>query len=211
MAIPFKPVGIGAVAAMNVLRITFSEALSAIPLLQAWDSFAMNTVVNKIFTGTTGNGSKPMIAAIGCDEAPADSWWPADPVPGAAVNVASRLKGGDGYCELADAAPGAGGHVFFNFNFLFPEDVIPTDTLNFVLGLVYRYTGAAPSLTWAGNDGGSEGAPSWTTLTSQPKGTNGAATVLKPSDSGGSGTGDQMTIPPSGEEHPDEIWATAAA
>jgi len=39
----------------------------------------------------------------------------------------------------------------------------------------------------------------------------GAATVIRPSDTGGTGVGDTVTIPTSGEIFPDEIFVTAAA
>jgi len=77
--------------------------------------------------------------------------------------------------------------------------------------VTYRFTGATPSVTWYGNDGGTEGTPVWTALTTQPKGTNNTATVIRPSDSGGDGVGDVVTIPPAGEDFPEEIWVTAAA
>ena len=211
MAVPFKPVGIGAVAAFHVLKINFSQALSAIPELHAWDDFNLNAVAGKIFTGTTGNGNKSMIGAIGLSAAPASGWWPSGEVAGAAVGVASRLKGATGYCLLSAAAPVLGADVFFNFNFSFPSDVTPSDVIAAVLSVLYKYTGSAPSIVWSGNDGGTEGTPVWTTLTSQPKGTNAPATVIRPSDAGGDGTGDVVTIPPTGEAFPAELWCTTAA
>jgi len=211
MAVPFKPVGVGAVAAFHVFKISFSQALSAIPELHCWDDYNCNANAGKIFTGTTVNGSKPMIGAIGLSAAPASGWWPSGLVVGAAVNVASRLKGALGYCLLSAAAPTAGADVYFNFNFSFPSDVVPSDVISCVLSVLYKYTGATPSIVWSGNDGGTEGTPVWTTLTSQPKGTNSAATVIRPSDAGGDGVGDVTTIPGSSEAFPAEIWATAAA
>jgi hypothetical protein len=171
----------------------------------------MNTVTGKVFTGTTINGNKSMMGAIGCSVAPSANWWPSGMVAGADVNVASRLKGNDGWCKLSASAPGPNGDVFFNFNFSFPSDVSPSDTVTAVLGLLYKFTGATPSVTWYGNDGGTEGTPVWTALTTQPKGTNAAATVIRPSDAGGDGVGDVVTIPASSEAFPAEIWATAAA
>jgi len=211
MAIPFRPVGIGQVAAFHVFRINFSEDLSAIPELHAWDDFNLNTVAHKIFTGTAGNSNKPMIGAIGASMAPSTSWWPSSASAGAAVDNASRLKGNDGYCLLSAAPPMATDDVFFNFDFSFPSDVLPADSVAFALSVTYRFTGATPSVTWYGNDEGSESVPVWTALTTQPKGTNGSATVIRPSDSGGDGVGDVVTIPPSSEAFPDEIWVTAAA
>lgn len=211
MAIPFRPVGIGQVAAKNVFKISFSEALSAIPELHAWDDFNLNTVVNKIFAGTAGNSNLPMIGAIGCSVAPAAAWWVETLTAGASEDVASRLKGDTGWCKLDTTAPLALGEVFFNFDFRFPSDVQPADTVDFCLSVLYRYTGATPTVVWSGNDAGTEGAPVWTPLTTQPKGTNAAATVIRPSDAGGDGVGDLVTIPPSGQAHPAEIWLAAAA
>lgn len=210
MAIPFRVVGIGQVAAMKVFRINFSEALSAIPELHAWDDYNLNSIANKIFTGTTVNGDKSMLGAIGLSAAPGASWWPATAVAGAAVDTASRLIGNDGYCKLAASAPGAGGDVYFNFDFSFPDDVLPSDTMDFALAVVYKFTGSTPSVTWYGNDGGTEGTAIWTALTTQPKATSGAANKILPSDAGGDGSGDVVTIPASGENFPDEIWITAA-
>ena len=194
-----------------MLRILFSQALSAIPELHAWDTFALAAVTHKIFTGTTINGSKPMIGAIGADVAPGASWWPAAEVNGAAVNNASRLKGNTGWCKLSAAAPGLGDSVYFNMDYKFPEDVLTTDDVSACLSVLYRYTGAIPTVTWYGNDGGTEGTPIWTAFTDQPKGTDGAATIIKPSKAGGDGVGDLVDIPGSGEEFPAEIWCIAAA
>ena len=210
MAIPFIPTGIGQVAAKQVFKISFTETLSQIPELHAWDDFNINTVANKIFTGTTTNGSTPMIGAIGLSVAPAAAWYPAAPVAGSAEDVASLLIGNTGFCLLDSAAPAAG-DVFFNFDFSFPDDVLPSDTMAFVLVFLFIFTGATPTITWAANDGGTEGAPIYTSLTTQVGGVAGAATVIRPSDTGGTGVGDTVTIPTSGEIFPDEIFVTAAA
>jgi hypothetical protein len=202
---------VGAVAAQKVFRINFSQALSAIPELHAWDDFNLNTVAGKIFTGTTVNGNKPMLGAIGLGATPSANWWPASAVGGADVDVPSRMIGNTGWCKLSAAAPGANGNVYFNMNFSFPPDVSPSDTISAVLSLLYRFTGSTPTVTWYGNDGGTEGAPVWTALTTQPKGTNASATVIRPSDAGGDGLGDVVTIPPSSEAFPAEIWVTTAA
>lgn len=210
MAIPFRPTGIGQVAAKQVFRISFDQTLSQIPELHAFDDFNLNTVANKIFTGTTTNGSTPMIGAVGLSVAPIAAWYPATPVAGAAEDVPSLMIGNTGFIELDSAAPVAG-DVFFNFDFSFPDDVLPSDTMTFVLDFLFIFTGATPSITWAANDGGTEGLPIYTTLTTQPGGVNAAATVIRPSDSGGTGVGDTVTIPTTGEIFPDEIFVTAAA
>ena len=210
MAIPFRPVGIGQVAAQQVFRISFDQDLSQIPELHAWDDFNIDTASNIVFTGTTVNTFLPMIGAIGLTAAPAANWFPASEVAGAAVDTASRLQGNDGYIFLSSAAPVAG-DVFFNFDFSFPSDVLPSDTMFFVLLFQYIFTGVAPVITWAANDGGTEGSPVYTTLTTQLGHVNGTATVIRPSDTGGTGVGDTVTIPTVGEIFPDEIFVTAAA
>ena len=210
MAIPFKPTGIGQVAAKNVFRINFSEALSAIPELHAWDDFNLDSIANKVFTGTTVNSDLPMIGAIGVSSAPSASWYTSSLVAGAAEGAASLLKGNTGYCLLDTTAPIADGEVFFNFDFKFPSDVLPSDTMSFALSLLYNFTGATPTVTWFANEG-TEGTPVWTALTDQPKDSAGAATVIRPSDTGGTGVGDTVTIPSSGEAFPNEIFVTVAA
>lgn len=210
MAIPFRPTGIGQNAAKEVFRISFDEDLSQIPELHAWDDFNLNTISNKVFTGTTVNGDVPMIGAIGLTVAPSASWYPATPVVAAAVDSASLLIGNDGYILLTASAPVAG-DTFFNFDFSFPSDVLPGDTMAFVIEFRFIFTGATPTITFAGNDGGTEGTPIYTNLTTQPGGIGGAASVLRPSDTGGTGVGDTVTIPTSGEIFPDEIFVTAAA
>ncbi len=209
MPIPFRPVGIGQVAAKNVFRVNFDQALSQIPELHAWDDFNLNTVANKVFTGTTTNTFLPMIGAIGATVAPVANWWPVSAIAGAAVDTASRLIGNTGYI-LLDSAPPAAGDVFFNFDFSFPDDVLPADTMFFVVEFRYIFTGTAPVVAVFGNDGGTEASPVWTALTTAIGGAPGVASVLRPSDTGGTGVGDTVTIPTSGEIFPDEIFVTAA-
>ena len=206
----FKPVGIGAVAAMNVLKWSFSQALSAPPKLKAWDDYLMATVLHRIFAGTTVNGSKPMIGGIGCSEAPAADWYPDELVVGAVVDVASLLMGDDGFCQLSAAALEAEDEVFANVNFLYPSDAEPADTFSGVLAIEYEYTGAAPILLAYGNKG-TEGTPDWQALVMGIKGSAPAPGVarLRPCNAGEGpdGTGTFfLTRPESDQEHPDEIW-----
>jgi hypothetical protein len=64
----------------------------------------------------------------------------------------------------------------------------------------YYYTGAAPTLTWAFNEG-TEGTPSWTTMT---PGTHGIRHCKA-----GAGAGNYYaTIPESGTQDTEEAWIT---
>lgn len=215
----FKPTGIGAVAAKNVFKLVFSEDLSAVPKLKAWDNYNMNSVLHKIFIGCTQNGDLPMIGGIGLTAAPAASWWPTTKTVGAAVGTGSLLMGNTGFCQLAAAAPSALDELFFNLNYKFPvptgtppnTDPKPSDTWSHVIACEYEYTGDPPDLSAYGNDGGTEGSPSWTALTLGLKGyapTPGVARV-RPVDAGNGPDGtDSMlfTFPDDVASHPDEIW-----
>jgi hypothetical protein len=207
---PFKPTGIGAVAAMNVFKWVFSQPTSAPPKLKAWDDYLMATVLYRIFIGTAINGNKPMIGAIGCDEAPAADWFPTEMIMGAEVNVASLLKGNVGFCQLSEEALEALEEVFANIDFLFPSDAEPADTFGGVLAIEYEYTGDPPEVTAYGNKG-TEETPDWQALVIGIKGSapqpGDARLRCCNSGEGYDGTGTLfLTRPESGQAHPGEIW-----
>lgn len=207
---PFRPIGIGAVVAMNVIKWSFSEATSAPPKLKAWDDYLMATVLHRIFAGTTVNGSKPMIGAIGCSEAPAADWFPTEKVVGAEVDVGSLLMGDTGFCQLSAAALEAEDEIFANIDFLFPSDADPSDTFGGVLAIEYEYTGDAPDVLAYGNEG-TEESPSWTALIMGIEGyaPEPGMCELRPVNAGEgpNGTGTWfLTFPKTGQAHPDEIW-----
>lgn len=206
MAIPNKATGAGTGStAQNVFRITFSQALSAVPTLEAWDDLNFNTVAKQIFTGTTVNGSIPMLSAVATtNAAPVSAWKPAGvTVGGATIN---RMKGNTNYVNLAAAAPGAGDIVRFNLCLEVPSDAtVPSVTsLAHVVAVRYQYTGTAPTLTWAFNDGGTEATPVWTTFTS-----GGAGNSIKYGDAGVAPSNIFVTRPASGVINAAEDWVTA--
>ena len=104
-AIPSKAVGGGnSSTAMNVFRVSFSQALSAAPQYQAWDNGSTypavdasgSTTVKEAFTGTTGNSSKPEYALIDTTSAaPSSNWLPSSASAGSANP--NRLKGSTNY------------------------------------------------------------------------------------------------------------------
>jgi len=207
---PFKPTGIGAVAAMNVFKITFSEALSTNPKLMAWDDYTMLTVANDIIAGTAGSGNLSMIGGIGLTSAPAAGWFPSAETGGSAVNTGSLLNGNTGFALLSSTAPVAGGSVYFNLNYKIPSDVEPTDSMNHVIAVEYQYTGATPTVVWFANEG-TEGSPSWTQLQAGFKGSAPIAgdTEIRPCNAGEGNDGTQtykLSIPASGSTYPEEVW-----
>lgn len=172
MAIPNKATGAGNNNAQNVFKVTFSTALSTAPKYEAWDNSqtfpakdaAGSTTAKEVFTGTAGNGSKPMLyLAATTSAAPGANWKPASASAGSANP--NRLKGTTNYVT-DPTTPGASGAILFNIGLEVPSDatVPSSSSMAFLLQIRYTYTGSAPSLTWEFNEG-TEGTPSWTALT----------------------------------------------
>ncbi|MEM3609342.1 MAG: hypothetical protein QW076_00325 [Candidatus Anstonellales archaeon] len=173
MAIPFKVAGAGNNStAQNVYKVTFSQALSAPPIYKAWDNSqtfpavdsAGSTTNKEIFTGTTGNGNKPMLSLVDTStSAPSSSWKPTSAISGSANP--NRLKGSLNYVT-ATVTPTAGGSIRFNICLEVPYDatVPSTSSTGAMLEITYYYTGSTPTVTWYANEG-TEGTPIWTSLT----------------------------------------------
>ena len=174
MAIPNKAVGAGNNNAANVFKITFSQALSTAPKYEAWDNSATfpakdasgSTTAKEIFTGTAGNSSKPMLYLADTNAgatAPGSNWKPTSATAGSAVK--NRLKGTTNYVTAANT-PAQNGYITFNIGLEAPYDatVPSTSSMAHLIQIRYTYTGSAPTLTWAFNEG-TEETPTWTTLT----------------------------------------------
>jgi hypothetical protein len=216
MAIPSKATGGGNTSqARNVFRVTFSQTLSAVPTLEAWDDNTYATTANEIFAGTDvmstiHNGSVPLLAAAATTtDTPASDWNPSDISSvvsgGATIN---RLKGTTNYVNLASTAPNASDTIRFNLCLEIPSDatVPSTSSLTHVVAVRYQYTGSAPTLTWEFNDddaGGTEGTPSWTTITA------GGTHIIKHGDSGVASSNIFVTRPSSGTTEAAETWVTS--
>jgi len=207
---PFKPTGIGANAAMNVFKVTFSEALSTNPKLMAWDDYTCTTVDNTIIAGTSGSSNKSMIGGIGCTVAPSAGWFPTNETAGSAVNTSSLLNGNTGFCLLSSSAPTAGQAVYFNVNYKLYSDLVPSDTMSSVLAVQFQYTGATPIEGWYANSG-TEGTPVWTELKADVEGSAPISgnTQIRACDTGEGYGGTETykaTIPSSGSSFTEEIW-----
>ena len=208
MSIPSKITGAGNNSiAQNVLRVTFSEATSDIPRLEAWDSYAFTTTVNEVFAGTAGNSNKPMIAAVATtNAAPISAWVPAAVTAGGAtINL---LKGSTNFVNLSNAVVAQGGTVRFNLNWKVPFDAAIPSNMAAVLVIRFSYTGPAPILTWAFNDsagGGTEGVPVWTNITPGLGGNK-----IKPADAGSSAGNIILHRPVAGTVDAGEIWVATS-
>jgi hypothetical protein len=214
MAIPCKVTGAGPVKATECFKVTFSQALSTAPIIEAYDNSSSYpavdasgmTTAKEIFTGTTINTSIPMLAAwSGGAEAdgnlPASaSWHPAAATAGSANP--NLLKGATNYVTCTNT-PGAAGNIVFNLSLKVPSDATVPGTvgMSHLVQIRYTYTGTAPALAFYCNEG-TEAVPSWTQLT---PGTHGIQFV---NASTSSGTYD-LTLPGTGETKvAPELWVT---
>jgi hypothetical protein len=112
------------------------------------------------------------------------------------------MKGSTNYVTAA-ATPGAGGSITWNEVLELPSDATTSSTMAVDLQITYTYTGTAPTLTWAFNDAvsGTEGTPTWTTLT---PGTHG----VRHCNSGTTAGTYLLDIPSSGTVDSAEGWVT---
>lgn len=208
MSIPSSVTGAGNnSSARNVFRIGFSQNLSANPTLESWDDATFSTTNKEQFTGTSGNGNLPEVAAIATtDGAPLSAWKPAGVTVGGATT--NRLKGLTNFVLLSSVIPIAGGNVLFNLNFEIPFDAtVPSINTFGVLACRFSFSGATPVLTWQYNDngaGGTEGAPSWTTITP-----GSAGNFIRPADNGSTSASIVITKPAtSGVNDSPTIWVS---
>lgn len=174
MSIPSNAKGYGNNStARNVFRLTFSTALSAAPVYEAYDGATFFpdvgsalTVTSTVLAGTSGNGNKSMVCLVDTSSgAPSSNWKPSTATNGS-LNP-NRLKGQTSYVT-ATATPGAGGTITWNEVLEVPSDAATNSTFKWDLLVRYKYTGTAPTLTWSFNDdtsgGGTEGTPVWTNI-----------------------------------------------
>ena len=131
---------------------------------------------------------------------PGASWKPATATAGSANP--NRLKGTTNYVTATNT-PALGKTITFNMGAEIPSDAaVPSDSsCNFLLQIRYTYTGVAPALAYAFNEG-SEAVPSWTALV---PGTNGLRLCNAGTVAGGPY---KLTLPSSGTVDAAEIWVT---
>jgi len=171
MAVPLKITGAGNQNTRYVLRVTFTQDLMFAPNIEAWDNaetFPLRTttgatVIKEIFTGTTENGSIPMLYAIATTSAsPGLDWKPTAATAGGATS--NRLMGDTSYVT-DPTVPDANDVIYFNLGVEVPYDATTTGTgLEHIIQVRYKYSGTAPVVTFAANEG-TEASPTWTDIT----------------------------------------------
>lgn len=213
MISPFKPAGIGMTDTVNVFKVTFSQSLSDIPILTAYDDYNVSSVSNTIFSGTASLPI-PLLAGVGGTAPGVADWYPATASEGnSTAGTPNVLKATVNGCKLSTTTPTAGVSVLFNIGYKFPYDVTTLATMGHIIAIEYQYTGTVPNLTFYGNSG-TVGTPTWTTIDTLPSGTapsTNNVTQIRPCDTGRGNDGDttyRQAIPQTGTTYPDEIWLT---
>ncbi len=214
MAIPAQVTGGGgATSATKCFKATFSTALSSAPKLEGWDNTQTfpardasgATASKEIFTGTADNLWYPCLAAWsgGAESSgnlPGANWHPDSPTAGSANP--NLLMGLTNFVTCTNT-PGVGGDIVFNLSLLIADDMSTpsASSMAHILQIKYTYTGTAPVITFAFNEG-TEGTPSWTAMV---PGTDGHRFC----NSGTAPSTYVLTMPGSGEETvAAEIWVT---
>lgn len=209
----FSVKGAGSKISKNVFKFKFTEALSSIPVLKAYDAStafpitdSITSVSNDIFVGTVGNGLQPMLAAVDtCRVATPVTNWFAQAVYGVAV-ATCLLRGDDSYLQFrySLASLTANASVTFNLQAKIPSDA--TTELNmrhdYVFG--FTYTGPAPNITMYANSetaGGTEATPVWVAVVQNTYGIRLARADSTELDM-------RADIPPSGQKKTEKAWVT---
>lgn len=211
--IPNKATGAGNNNATMVYKAVFSEALSSAPRLEAWDNSETFPLVpavgvsttKEIFTGTAGNGNKPMLAGyIGgkssAPSLPGAAWHPSSATAGYANP--NLLKGQTNYVRAA-VTPDANEDIVFNLSSRVPADatVPSSSSMNALIQIRYNYIDAEPTVSLYFNEG-TEGSPTWTAIT---PGTHGVRFCNAGTTAGGPY---KLTLAESGTVDAAEQWIT---
>jgi hypothetical protein len=211
----------GNIAGTNAFRAVFGGAdQSDVPQLQAWDDENVSTTAIQALTGTTENGDESFLCAASTNDGNGDpgvGWATAlaGAGGGAAVN---RLRGSEDFVLLGTTAPVGPFPIYRTFQFAFGlASDSPTGKVGHepYLSVKVFYTGAPPTVSFDHNSG-TEGAPVWDPMTSQPAGTPNPVDVgttihaTGPGTVGGVGSNngvlDPVTKPGSGEKFAEEYW-----
>jgi hypothetical protein len=221
MAEYVQVVAAGNQAGVNGFRVAFGGAdQSDVPQLQAWDNELGTTTAIQALVGTTENGDESFVCAASTNDGngdPGAAWATglASAAGGAAVN---RLRGTESMVLLGTTAPVSPFPVYRTLQWAMGlASDSPTGKVGHepYISVKVFYTGAAPTVDIEYNSG-TEGAPVWSPMTSQPGGTPNPVDVATtihatgPGTVGGVGSNngvlDPVTKPGSGEKFAEEYW-----
>ncbi|MCK9369435.1 hypothetical protein M0R04_05815 [Candidatus Dojkabacteria bacterium] len=174
---PFKVNGACVSTDKNVFKVKFSERLSSLPQLRAYDNNAdypnSDTTVAttfRIFQGSAANNNRPMLYFIDTARVgPSSSSWYAEATY--AAGVATCMMCGDASYltpRYSIASMVANASITWNALLRVPCDVNPTMTKLHNIVCRYTFTSTIPVVNFYANnkhEGGTNGVPVWGTIT----------------------------------------------
>lgn len=216
MSYPFKVHGACTSTAQYVFKVSFSQPLSSVPNLRAYDNAASypntdstTTTVFRIFVGSTGNSNKPMLHFLDTTRSgpSATNWYTASTI-GAGV-ATCLMKGDTSYLQFRYSTASialANPSVYWNSLVRVPYDVYPTMNKHHNVVIRYTFTSTAPTVSfWANNThaGGTGDVPVWGSIQTDVSGVRfGSSTATNLSILG--------EIPLTGQQVTKTAWVTTS-
>lgn len=201
----FKVYGAGSKISKNVFKVLFTEALTTVPQIRVYDrvtSFPVSGSLTScdygIFSGSSYNGFKPMIALIDTTRSstPSTNWYSLATIKAGAATCLA--KGDLSYFNFNYSAGSmvASASLYFNMQIGIPNDINPTIQSDHDIAIRYMYSGSPPNVLVYGNsetDGGNDSVPYWKLIDTDSLG-------IKFGDSDSNISNINLTIPIDGME-----------
>lgn len=179
---PFLVSGAGPTIAKNVFKVKFSESLSSLPNIRAYDNNQtfpntgnLTTVAFGIFTGNYSNDSKPMLHFLDTSRqaSSATNWYTTSTIKAGAATC--MMKGNISYLTPRYSAASMVANASLTWNALIKTPYGCYPTIGRLHDVVVRFTfvGNTPSVTFYANNkhaGGTDASPAWGTITPDTNG-----------------------------------------
>ena len=212
---PFLVSGACASVAQNVFKVRFSQPLSSVPNLRAYDNAnvfpatgAGTATTYTIFQGSAGNSNKSMLYFADTTRGgpAASTWWVGAVDSGALATI--RMLGDVAYLQFRYSAASMVANASLNWNALVetPADVNPTMSRLHDIVCRYSFTSTIPTVLFFANNehaGGTEAVPVWGTITTDSQG-------VRFSSAAGTNTSMLANIPLAGVEITKKAWVADA-
>ena len=191
---PFKVSGACASIAKNVFKVRFSQPLSSVPSLRAYDNDqtfpntgALTSNAFVIFAGSTGNSNESMLIMVDTTRGRGTgSQWFTGAQTGAGGFATVRMFGDTTYLQFrySSASMIANASLFWNALLEVPSDVNPTMSRLHDVTTRYTFTSTIPVVEFFANNadedaggGGTDETPAWGTITTDSEGVRFGSTL----------------------------------
>lgn len=175
---PFKVFGVGATSVKNVFKVKFTQAVSTIPQLLAFDNNTTTFYLTgdlfssdfDIFSGTNETENKPLLKIVDTTrDTPSNAWYTEATIK---ENCATCMMHGlSSYIKFRYSLSSmvAGASMTWNSLIEVPWDLTYSSTTRHDLAIRYAYNGTIPNVTFYANNetlNGNDITPVWTDIDS---------------------------------------------